>query len=382
MSHFSVLVITDEKPTEDVLARILQPWHEFECTGMDDEYVKNIDLTAKARKEYENSKANRYVDPDGKQHDPYEDRFYRDPTPEEEKVVGGTGFGNGIAWHSRDWGDGRGYRTKVQFLPEGWTKISVPIAEVESFEEWASGYYGGPIIREDESHKEDIKYGHILVKKDGTVRVIDRTNPSKKWDWWQVGGRFSGALLVKEGAPGWTGQRSWTNETAKIVGLDQARRGDLDLAAMKKQAEEGRRKWAQDCCAKAHLSMGDLDTACRIKPLADEEWRALPDPKPRGNDYHAWLREHGGDWPTLATFEQHCWDLPDVPKNMSLEEWIADAPPLGTWAVVLDNQWFEHGEMGWWGMSSNDKHNWDHHFNELFEIIKEDQFVSVVDCHI
>ena len=56
MSHFSVVVITSHKPDEDVLAPILQPWHEFECTGIDDQYVQDVDILEEARMEYEGRK--------------------------------------------------------------------------------------------------------------------------------------------------------------------------------------------------------------------------------------------------------------------------------------------------------------------------------------
>lgn len=35
MSHFSVLVVTPEYPTEAVLEKILLPYHEYECTGIE-----------------------------------------------------------------------------------------------------------------------------------------------------------------------------------------------------------------------------------------------------------------------------------------------------------------------------------------------------------
>jgi hypothetical protein len=47
MSHFPVLVI-GEDPVE-----LLQPYHEFECTGTDDEYVQEIDETEEYRESYD-----------------------------------------------------------------------------------------------------------------------------------------------------------------------------------------------------------------------------------------------------------------------------------------------------------------------------------------
>ena len=45
MSHFTVLVITDSEPTNEVLSATLQPFHEYECTGIDDVYVRDVDRT-------------------------------------------------------------------------------------------------------------------------------------------------------------------------------------------------------------------------------------------------------------------------------------------------------------------------------------------------
>jgi hypothetical protein len=53
MSHFAVFVITDEEPTEDVLEAVMGPWHEYECTGVDDKYVVDVDVTDEARESYQ-----------------------------------------------------------------------------------------------------------------------------------------------------------------------------------------------------------------------------------------------------------------------------------------------------------------------------------------
>lgn len=47
MSHFSVLVIGDNVEQQ------LAPYHEFECTGLNDRYVQDVDETEEVRTEYE-----------------------------------------------------------------------------------------------------------------------------------------------------------------------------------------------------------------------------------------------------------------------------------------------------------------------------------------
>ena len=194
MSHFSVLVVTTEEPTGDVLSRVLMPWHEFECTGLDNEFVQSIDQTAEKRAEYEAETKTRLRGPDGELVSPYEGRFYRDPTEEEAKAIGplgGSGWSDSFSYSSRDWGDGGGYRPKVKFVPEGFTEVEVPAREIQSFRDWVEEDTGRPVVPFAETpNKEEHKFGCILLTADGDVyKVIDRTNPNKKWDWWVRQGR-------------------------------------------------------------------------------------------------------------------------------------------------------------------------------------------------
>ena len=50
MSHFTVLVIGPDHE------RQLAPYHEFECTGEDDEFVQDVDVTEETRESWEEQK--------------------------------------------------------------------------------------------------------------------------------------------------------------------------------------------------------------------------------------------------------------------------------------------------------------------------------------
>jgi hypothetical protein len=294
MSHFSVLVIVDEEPTEKLLHKVLLPWHEYECTGYK-EFVRWVDRTVEVT-------------------------------------------------------------TKYAVLDEKKRK------EYPTLALFAKKWYG------------------CEIRADGQIGRM--TNPDKKWDWWVIGGRYSGKLRVKQGAEARIGERSWTNKNEAITGVDAALRGSLDLDAMKRDQQDGRREWAEDCCAKAERTIADLDIALHIQSKSNAEWQTLPEPRPRGPAYIAWLESHGGEWPILAAFQAACWSLPEPSPNQSLSEWIEAAPAISAWAVVMDNQWFEKGKMGWWGMSSDDKAGWEDHFSDLFGLIRDDRWVVIVDCHI
>lgn len=55
-----------------------------------------------------------------------------------------------------------------------------------------------------------------------------------------------------------------------------------------------------------------------------------------------------------------------------------------TFAVLYNGKWYEKGEMGWWGMVSNEKdqNEWNDQFYELLESLPDDTLLSVYDCHI
>lgn len=132
MSHFSVMVIGDN------VESLLAPYHEFECTGEDDQFVKDLDQTEEFREEY--AKRNR-------------------DNPE-------------IA----------------------------AMSEVEFYSYWRDNYrliLKGEPIDKSGTHK----YGHCVHDGNGNVlQVIRRTNPNKKWDWWTIGGRWRDKLLLKDGS--------------------------------------------------------------------------------------------------------------------------------------------------------------------------------------
>lgn len=424
MSHFSVLVFTKGKPSDEELSEILMPWHVFECTGCDNQYVKDIDITDETRKEYEKDTKTQYKDPQGVLHDPYLDRFYRDFTVEEKediKPLGGMGFAKGFSYTSRDWKDGQGYRSKIRFLPEGWEEVEIPTKDIQTFAEYVADWCEKPIVKSGHIVTEDCKYGYALVDDNNNVlKVIKRTNPEAKWDWWQVGGRYANKFSMKnpEDDPrNWktcwlchgTGMRN--DDLGKKARLrnpdytcngcggtgrelewpthwhtegDEARIADIDFAAFKAKAIQQREDWVQEIMAKSNCSRDDVAIACELHRIAHTEWKELSEPKPRGEEYTKWIEEKGGNYLILANVKKKNWEIPKIPDGQTLEEWIQAAPAITTFAYVKDGQWHERGEMGWWGCVSNEKDgdSWDAEIANLFVNYEDDDWVTCIDCHI
>jgi len=53
-----------------------------------------------------------------------------------------------------------------------------------------------------------------------------------------------------------------------------------------------------------------------------------------------------------------------------------------SFALLKDGVWYEKGEMGWWGITKDEKADWDDQFYKLFQELPDETLLSVVDCHI
>lgn len=357
MSHFTVLVSTKTGSDEELRA-VLQPYHEFECTGTEDEYVVDVDETDALRKQWQKGTETRYRSPDGKLHEAYGDEFYRDLTPKEaDKIgIGGTGGNGTMSWTSKDWGDGRGYRTKVHFLPVGWEKVQVPSPDVETFRKWVSDYTG----RDEVLPGGRSKHGWTEVTSldpDGEVlRCVDRTNPHKKWDWWTVGGRWSGLLTIKTGGSSDSARRSDVDMASKIA----AETKDAGEAWDKAQAILTGRTWLS-WDAVVESTSKDYGKAREIYN-AQDGLNLL-----RSNDAYKW---HMG-------LDDFLLDRDTYARRIAMRSAM-------TFAILHNGEWHEKGEMGWWATVSNEKDReaWEDEWFRVYNSIPEDYTITVVDCHI
>ena len=360
MSHFVVFVIGDD------VEKQLAPFHEFECTGRLDEYVEKINITERVRGDYSSFTKDFVVLPDGSREYLYQDRFYRDPTDEEQEklqnAMGGVGSANGFFYAHKDWGDGRGYRIKVHDPSIGGGKAAkLPVSEVMTFTEFCADEYDfKPVLAGDNPDYEGIhKFGWIRVDQNGeVVEVIDHTNPNSKWDWWVIGGRWGSLLPLKDGTK-----------------ADYAALGDIDFegarAAVRMKAFQDFSAWetiteeyGRPASVEQCLEM--MKGASRME--AHEFYSSQPAIKkfyaenPR--IFFCPVREYGFD------------------KDAYVEREVQGL--LVPFAIVKDGEWFQRGEMGWFGMSSNEmgRDEWSEFVNSMLAELPSETMITVVDCHV
>jgi len=405
MSHFSVLVVGED------VEKALAPYHEFECTGEDDEYVEEVDQTEEARTEYlrEGNTTTRYKDTEGTLHNPFtpegnhDNKFWRELTPEEDKKYGGKGGffqdhddnpeHGGLRLYSCDWHDGQPYHTKAFVWPsDGWSEVEVPESSTKSFAEFCEDYYGHTVVPfgTEPDYVDDHKYGYTLVDEKGEVTAtIDRTNPNAKWDWFQVGGRWNGYFKLKDGTLGVIGEpglQTMNKDYKPVTGnrADQCIKGDIDI--------EGMRDEAADKAGKEYDLVrgvaGDMSLHKTWKRCQEEcqtgEFDEKNEPKV---DYDKARKLYAAQDTVkrLRKNQDTIWFEADE-FLMSREAHVANARAraIATFAVVKEGKWYERGEMGWWGLvrDEKDRDEWVMHFASLIDDLPDDTLLTVVDCHI
>lgn len=212
---------------------------------------------------------------------------------------------------------------------------------------------------------------------DGVWRSYSTYNPNAKWDWYQLGGRWSGEYLtLKPGAFGICGEAGVMNNP---VGIDAAYKRDIDFERIYREAyERGLEEYN-----KVTEAMGGTI------PVPEFTWDSLfqgefekMDPKERRAKYNA--------QPAVKLFQEKVCDFPFGPE---LEDYLCTAEEyaqrkkesaLSTYAYVLNGEWFEIGEMGWFGVSANkmSQEQWNAQVNRMLESLPDNALISIYDCHI
>lgn len=212
-------------------------------------------------------------------------------------------------------------------------------------------------------------------------------NPNAKWDWYQLGGRWAGFLLLKTADKGRTvqagrGTQSLLDKSDPYEGnplrADYARLGDIDWEGMHKaDIESAGRAWDAEM---ARIAKAD-------KPEA--VWRAEFD----GMDQETGQRfsgmcEHTGLPATWETYRLWSLNMPfsgvNLLRHKTREDYVAQVSVPTTFAFLKDGKWGERGGMGWFGMVRDEKDcgTWEQEFEQMLEALPEDTMVWIVDCHI
>jgi len=231
---------------------------------------------------------------------------------------------------------------------------------------------------------EFVKEYHGSSKNDETGEYGWWHNPQSKWDWYSLGGRWTGYFKLKKGKTGEQGKPGLMTDAAKKGWVDQALKKDIDFDGM---IEDAKQKATERYEKIEKIFNGEI-------PKLEVSWEEIIDDN---GVYASWdidkKRSFYHNQESKKSWEKVINSLPDKDSlrwadisdyQISKAEYIQNAgnSALSTFAVLKDGKWYEKGKMGFWAMVSDEKDNWKDDFTKLFTESSEDTMFSVYDCHI
>lgn len=317
MSHFTVLVIGNDIDSQ------LAPYAE---NDVDEQYSVFDNKEEEFRKEYEKDTID-VVEVDGHLYSLYDDRFH----------------------------DGsKLYNDKKYPVNAVFKKVTMKEFYTD-FEEFLSDYHG--LKSPDE--KTGL-YGYW-------------SNPNAKWDWYTIGGRWSGYFKIKSGSAGSLGQPGVFDNKPEEVWVDQLSYGDIDFDGMKSQySRKANERYDQ---FEAIVQGRDIPSWTRICEKHVDNIEAA--------------RYEYNNNPVIKDLDEskfHYFSIDlEYEYGLGRESYVKKCTNRTAvpYAVLKDGKWYQKGEMGWFGMSNDDmlQDEWNDEFWKLLATLDDDTLLTLVDCH-
>ncbi len=212
---------------------------------------------------------------------------------------------------------------------------------------------------------------------DGIWREYATYNPEGRWDWYELGGRWSGQyIILKPDAEGTVGRPGvFENQP----GVDAAYKKDIDFERIYREAYEAGLKQYR---AVAEAMGGSI-------PVPEFTWPALFEGEFKDMDPNERRVKYNAQDAVKLFREKVC----DHPFGDGIEDYLCTAEEFArrkengafaTFAVLVDGEWYERGSMGWFGCVSDAKSDdeWHAEVKKLIDVIADDTLISIYDCHI
>ena len=207
-------------------------------------------------------------------------------------------------------------------------------------------------------------------------------NKNAKWDWYVLGGRFTGYFKLKKNRPGELGERGVFNNSPK--------KGYADIVKLKDIDFEGMRCDAIKLATKRYSTLNKLCNNEIPKLIPWEKFEKEKKSIKEKRDLY-WNQEGFKRFNSLKKNankkDKDFLEEIDLDKfQMSQEEYVTKhANKAGVpFAIIKDGKWHEKGEMGWFAMVSDEKtdEKWQKEVAKLFSDLPPNTVFSLYDLHI
>ena len=249
----------------------------------------------------------------------------------------------------------------------------------------AEVYKCEPTFEALEKHWNEWSGTELKQDHKGKPYYMTTYNENSKWDWYEVGGRWSGDLLIKpEFREEWAKYPTYGHVDGReaiidpvIRWADYAPLGAIDVATMRAEAALAAEKRfdAYERIIKEYGPLPDKPGEIEDNELRRAAWReywAAPIFVP--------MQEAGviGEWER---------EPPNETYGIGRDAYVRlhENQALCGFATLFDGEWFESGKMGWFGTSTATIDSTVFYREEMRKIIDslpEETMIWIVDCHI
>lgn len=320
MSHFSVLVVGNVDYN-------MAPFHEFECDGVDDEFVQTIDITDRYKADYHKALEDQKKDPNAQY----------------------------------------GFKGKT-------------------FKEYLQDYCGLHFAESPNSLdlEGEHKYGYFYAVGEDDFKVFDRTNPNKFYDYYGSGYKaFKLKKPIKD-------INYRTGEEEETFYTNQAKVKDIDFegkwAEEEKKARELYRKIVAALGYTPSLEHTWASLVDQFYPedgkeptLTRDKASEIYESQKAVKDFAKLFEDKKLDRYELGIFskvDDFCMTEDEYVKSQSIHSL--------SFGYVVNREYHSRGDMGWWACVSNEKDpvDWDTQYQEFIKSLNPEDELTMLDCHI
>ena len=343
MSHFSTLLT--HVSSHEEMERQLLPFAE-DTSIVPEACLHFEDLTDAYKKEYEKEGREFLIAPNGQEFSPWDMLTKK-----------GDDYVIGLVFESNP-------RASDWALKEtGWTSRFATFAQTyDTFEEFCADYHSA------EPNEEGL-YGYT-------------SNANAKWDYFSLGGRWTGYFRAKERCTGSLGISGVFENQALPGHFDWMIKREIDFDSAMNQA-------AIDAAAK-YVLFQELVSLHGVPRLSGEIIEEI------GEKNQDQFRELFWNQPIVRAmqekklFSQFCAPETVDAFGTGSEEaksYYVETARLGCvvpYSILHEGQWYQRGQMGWFGFSNDamTQGEWVRKAWSLIESLPDTNKMALVDCHI
>jgi len=249
-------------------------------------------------------------------------------------------------------------------------------------EEYLKTYNMDKKLQKTYENFEEYMYEEIGYKPNEDGKYGYWENPNAKWDWYSIGGRWTGFFPVKDNKNIHVGEPGVFGNKAKEGMADIVRVKDLDTDKLAENSKQAMEEFWDNWVSLVTGSKKSTDlfhtrwSACNMGLINVKFGKDMTKEELTISNSKKW------DDDTIDKY--------DVYKNTTRDEFYLKYEnyfdKMQTYAVLDNEGWHAPGDMGWWGMSSestDEKLKFRNSFYENFvSKLEQNDWLIIVDCHI